>query len=222
MIRSVERSRFRCLHNGQKNSKGEARGKRDGHEQQRVGQCVLENVYHWSLWRERPAEIASGDACEIHPVLLGIDRSSPYASRQCARTASVTLGFSIAADSGSPGARWMRKKQSSQRARRRPLPVRVGEEGSRPPGYRGDPTRSRGMRSAGGTHQSAIDDHHASGLSDGVRMRRFIAITLRGSASQMAGASSRMIWYARLKRARRSSRLIAESALSTAASNAGF
>lgn len=65
-------------------------------------------------------------------------------------------------------------------------------------------------------------DHHASGRSAGVRIRRLIAIIVFGSAIQIAGASSMIIWYARLKCARRVDRSIAESALSAAASNAGL
>jgi hypothetical protein len=78
------------------------------------------------------------------------------------------------------------------------------------------------MRSARGTHHSATLDHQASGRSAGVRIRRWIATELFGSASQMAGASSMIVWYARLNRSRLSGRVIAESALSACASNVGL
>jgi hypothetical protein len=49
-----------------------------------------------------------------------------------------------------------------------------------------------------------------------------MATELFGSASQIAGASSMIVWYARLNKLRRSGRVIAESALSACASNTGL
>ena len=121
---------------------------------------------------------------------VAMESSNPYCARIVARSSGDSPSPSAVA--GSPGARWSRRKAMVAAATITAAPCAAQER----PTEHGDqggvprPMRSRSMRRAGSTRQSARPAYQASARSGVVTKRWLMAAIVRCSYNQIAGASS--------------------------------